>query len=186
MANATLVDGSSLDRVDLLMLTLDFDSLMRRLADSPEWDCSSVAVSTRWQLYSVGYDVLNPVSVDDVLIESHVSMCRSRRQFVASHDRVALEHEAWELVVIHFVKPLALLRVHTRDGPCKFAYALDTSHAVGSSVVARPSLSDRIHLDRACTGRCDGVHCCDREGEARQHHSIRSDDGDMAVVCDAV
>lgn len=61
--------------------------------------------------HSVGYDVLNPVSVDDVLIESHVSMCRSHRQFVASHDRVALEHEAWELVVIHFVKPLALLRV---------------------------------------------------------------------------
>lgn len=51
MASATLVDGSSLDKVDLMMLTLDFDSLMRRrLADSPEWDCSSVVVSIRWQL----------------------------------------------------------------------------------------------------------------------------------------
>lgn len=36
--------------------------------------------------------------------------CRSRRQFVASHDRVALVR-ASELAVIHFVKPLALLRV---------------------------------------------------------------------------
>lgn len=60
---------------------------------------------------SAGYGVLNPVFDVDVLTESHVSRCRSRRQFVASHDRVALEHEAWESVVIHFVKPLALLQV---------------------------------------------------------------------------
>lgn len=75
---------------------------------------------------------------------------------------------------------------HTRDGPYKFAYELDTFRAVESSVVARPSLSDRIHLDRAYTVRCDDVHCYDREGAARQHHLIQSDDGDMAVVCDAV
>lgn len=46
----TLADGSWLDRVDLLTLALDFDSLVRLLADNPQLDYSSVAVSIRWQL----------------------------------------------------------------------------------------------------------------------------------------
>lgn len=51
MANVTLVDGSLLDKVDLLMLALDFDSLVQLLVvDSSRVDCSSVVVSIRWQL----------------------------------------------------------------------------------------------------------------------------------------
>jgi predicted nucleotidyltransferase len=48
--------------------------------------------------------------VGAALIKLHVAKCHSHRQFVALHDRVALER-ASELAVIHFVKPLALLRV---------------------------------------------------------------------------
>lgn len=50
MANVTLFDGSLLDRVDLLMLALDFDLLVRLLVDNSQVDYSSVAVSIRWQL----------------------------------------------------------------------------------------------------------------------------------------
>lgn len=78
-------------------------------------------VSKRVAIYSHnvhGYDAEHlgrrPAIAGAVLIKSHAAMCRSRRQFVASHDRVALER-ALGLEVIHFGKPLAQLRVLKRD-----------------------------------------------------------------------
>lgn len=50
------------------------------------------------------------VAAGAVSREWRAAMYHSRRQFAASHDRVALAR-ASELAVIHFVKPLALLRV---------------------------------------------------------------------------
>lgn len=115
-------DDSSSDTVDSWSQLFDSDSL----ADSPQLDCNSV-VLIRWQLYNVHeYDAehlgRHPVKLAGaVLIKLRAAMSRFRQRFVASRDLVALVR-ALESAVIHFVKPLALLRVlegfygHQRSG----------------------------------------------------------------------